>query len=180
MHIAQRLEIYYPLKAADIVLYALIITVALRECCAHPGNANKGKQYACKSCSDAEQIKISAWCLLQVLNVAEKNSIAVQVSSALSNNSARREASWFAWPRACSYAVLKLSNFALPAKHHQKTSQTAPLYAGENIRLKYLLTICTCAAPTTTRFFRFQYNINGTPLRHGVHLGGGAPAGAGL
>ena len=46
-----------------------------------------------------------AWCL-QVLNVAEKNSIAVQVSSALSNNSARREASWFAWPRACTFAVL--------------------------------------------------------------------------
>ena len=66
-------------------------------------NADKGKQYACASCFGAgvEYIKISAWCLLQVLNVAEKNSIAVQVSSALSNNSARREASWFAWPRAC-------------------------------------------------------------------------------
>jgi len=45
----------------------------------------------------SQQIKIVTCARLQVLNVAEKNSIAEQVSSALSNNSANKRTSWCAW-----------------------------------------------------------------------------------
>ncbi len=87
----------------------------------------------------AQQIKIVTCARPQVLNVAEKNSIAAQVSSALSNNSANKQTSWCAWALAarCTGAP--------------QTSAAGDLDTG-----------CLRSSSINPLFF-FQYAVNGAP-----------------
>ena len=115
-----------------------------------------------------KMLRCFAW--LQVLNVAEKNSVAVQVSSALSNSSAHRQASWCACKLHTSCVLMFFNQNSL--------STLQPGFLWYLLRARPLTSAPAQLQLQPAVFLSVQYQWHA--MRNGVHLGVGAPARAGL